>query len=182
VRLVAEAVGADAAPELHINMGSLHYALGELDAALACFERALTIIDADLASSASVADDAAAQAPADDLRPLRVTCAYNLARVCEARCDFARAETLYKEITANNPKYVDCTLCSVCVCICKRRLYPSRCNGTQSRSAARRQFVVEGSAERRFGKRAACAQLVLMPRSGSFGQLVVAGISTCAVT
>jgi RNA polymerase-associated protein CTR9 len=124
VRLVADAVGADAAPELHINMGSLHSALGELDEALACFERALVIIDADLASAESVADDAAtSQAPADDLRPLRVTCAYNLARVCEALCDFTRAETLYKEITANNPKYVDCTLCSTCVRACESAGY-----------------------------------------------------------
>lgn len=53
IRLLGDAVGEDCAPELHVNMGSLYYALGQHAQARQCFERALTIIDDDIARGGS---------------------------------------------------------------------------------------------------------------------------------
>ncbi|CAF4099152.1 unnamed protein product [Rotaria magnacalcarata] len=52
-----------------------------------------------------------------------VTMRYNLARVCEASFEFDKAETLYKDILREHPKYVDCVLRLGCMARDRGQIY-----------------------------------------------------------
>lgn len=97
-QLIREYHDKDTPMEMFNNMGSLHFRLNEYEEARKCFEKAITY-----AEQAREVEPAYANS-------ILVTMRYNLARVYEASFEFDKAESLYKEILREHPKYVDCVL------------------------------------------------------------------------
>ncbi|CAF0876803.1 unnamed protein product [Adineta ricciae] len=110
-RLIREVHGRDTPIEMLNNMGSLHYRLNNYEESRKCFEKGISY-----AEQACEAEPAYANS-------ILVTMRYNLARVCEASFEFDKAETLYKEILREHPKYVDCVLRLGCMARDRGQIY-----------------------------------------------------------
>ncbi|UJR10596.1 hypothetical protein I4U23_014793 [Adineta vaga] len=110
-RLIREVHSRDTPMEMLNNMGSLHYRLNNYEESRKCFEKGI-----------SYAEQAREVEPAY-ANSILVTMRYNLARVCEASFEFDKAETLYKEILREHPKYVDCVLRLGCMARDRGQIY-----------------------------------------------------------
>jgi RNA polymerase-associated protein CTR9 len=110
-KLIREFHGKDTPMEMLNNMGSLHYRLNNNEESRKCFEKGISY-----AEQAREAEPAYANS-------ILVTMRYNLARVCEASFEFDKAETLYKEILREHPKYVDCVLRLGCMARDRGQIY-----------------------------------------------------------
>ena len=97
--------------EMLNNIGSLHYRLNNHEQSRIWFEKGI-----------SYAEQAREVEPAY-ANSILVTMRYNLARVCEASFEFDKAETLYKEILREHPKYVDCVLRLGCMARDRGQIY-----------------------------------------------------------
>ena len=110
-KLIREFHGKDTPMEMLNNIGSLHYRLNNYEESRKCFERGITY-----AEQAREVEPAYANS-------ILVTMRYNLARVYEASFEFDKAETLYKEILREHPKYVDCVLRLGCMARDRGQIY-----------------------------------------------------------
>ncbi|CAF0835802.1 unnamed protein product [Didymodactylos carnosus] len=110
-KLIRETHGVDTPVEILNNMGSLYYRLNNYEESKRCFE--MGIQNADMAR----------EAEPGYYNSILVTMRYNLARVCEASFEFDKAETLYKEILREHPKYVDCVLRLGCMARDRGQIY-----------------------------------------------------------
>ncbi|CAF1180570.1 unnamed protein product [Rotaria sordida] len=110
-KLIRDLHGKDTPMEMLNNMGSLHYRLSNNEESRKCFEKGI-----------SYAEQAREVEPAY-ANSILVTMRYNLARVCEASFEFDKAETLYKEILREHPKYVDCVLRLGCMARDRGQIY-----------------------------------------------------------
>ncbi|KDO20309.1 hypothetical protein SPRG_14444 [Saprolegnia parasitica CBS 223.65] len=81
--------------ELFVNLGSLHMRVGDFDASLACYRRALGI---------------EATAPLPAVNEDNITVLYNMALVYERCGDLAVSTALYDDIVATFPGYHDASL------------------------------------------------------------------------
>ena len=110
-KLIREFHERDTPMEMLNNMGSLHYRLNNYEESGKCFERGI-----------SYAEHACEFEPAY-ANSILVTMRYNLARVYEASFEFDKAETLYKDILREHPKYVDCVLRLGCMARDRGQIY-----------------------------------------------------------
>ena len=109
--LIRNLHGKDTPIEMLNNIGSLHYRLNNLEQSRKWFEKGI-----EYAEQAREVEPAYANS-------ILVTMRYNLARVCEASFEFDKAETLYKEILREHPKYVDCVLRLGCMARDRGQIY-----------------------------------------------------------
>ncbi|CAF2780986.1 unnamed protein product [Rotaria sp. Silwood2] len=110
-KLIRDFHGKDTPMEMLNNMGSLHYRLNNYEESGKCFDKGI-----------SYAEQAREVEPAY-ANSILVTMRYNLARVCEASFEFDKAESLYKEILREHPKYVDCVLRLGCMARDRGQIY-----------------------------------------------------------
>ncbi|CAF3361322.1 unnamed protein product [Rotaria socialis] len=110
-KLIRDMHHKDTPMEMLNNMGSLHYRLNNYEESRKCFEQGILY-----AEQAREVEPAYANS-------ILVTMRYNLARVCEASFEFDKAETLYKDILREHPKYVDCVLRLGCMARDRGQIY-----------------------------------------------------------
>ncbi|CAF0874480.1 unnamed protein product [Didymodactylos carnosus] len=110
-KLIHETQEIDTPVEILNNMGSLYYRLNNYEESKRCFE--IGIQNADVARETEPVY----------YNSILVTMRYNLARVYEASFEFDKAETLYKDILREHPKYVDCVLRLGCMTRDRGQIY-----------------------------------------------------------
>ncbi|PIK55019.1 putative RNA polymerase-associated protein CTR9-like isoform X2 [Apostichopus japonicus] len=110
-RILREKVEADVPPEILNNVGALHYRLGNMKEAQKYYEASL--------------ERSKTEAEHDETyyNAIAVTTSYNLARLCEARFMYDKAEKFYKDILKDHPNYVDCYLRIGCMARDRGQIY-----------------------------------------------------------
>lgn len=110
-KLILDNHHRDIPMEMLNNMGSLHFRLNDYEESRKCFERGITYAEQAREVEPTYANS------------ILVTMRYNLARVYEASFEFDKAESLYKEILREHPKYVDCVLRLGCMARDRGQIY-----------------------------------------------------------
>ncbi|XP_011403140.1 PREDICTED: RNA polymerase-associated protein CTR9 homolog [Amphimedon queenslandica] len=110
-QLLTETVGTDIPPEILNNIGCLHFKLGQYNEAQSHYDQSL-----DRCTQECMQDE-------EYYNSLMVTVRYNMARLHEALCEFEKAETLYKEILKEHPRYIDCYLRLGCIARDRQQIY-----------------------------------------------------------